>query len=155
MSNNDHIIEISSDDETPSFDVEFDENDIVFEDKHIWGFSSTNARFQIKALKRLKEIAHGYPSLLESMEAWHDTLDLMIDGFQAILDLDDKMPPAPVPMGEPHLIQDPQTGYYTLNPAVAPPPEWFKACRDHEILCMQRFEAGLVIYGKYYMHLWD
>jgi hypothetical protein len=55
----------------------------------IWSFFTVNAAAQVRALKTLRDEAHGYPNCFNSMEEWKDALTTMINGWQAIIDQDE------------------------------------------------------------------
>jgi len=61
-----------------------------FATSDVWNFCDTNAAAQIHALTELKEMAHGHPVYggIETMDDWYAALDKMIDGWQAVLDLE-------------------------------------------------------------------
>lgn len=55
----------------------------------IWSFFTINAAAQMRALKTLRDEAHGHPGEFDSMKEWKKVLDIMIDGWQAVVDQDD------------------------------------------------------------------
>ena len=69
-----------------------------YDDRMVWGHYTENARMTLAALKRLKQGKLGAPGTFDPdgvlvasgyFERWDEALQLMIDGFQAMLDKDD------------------------------------------------------------------
>jgi hypothetical protein len=63
----------------------------ISDDSEMWSLDYTIACFILPRLKKLKETKNGYPSELESPEAWAAIMQKMIDAFEAIVN-DDRYP---------------------------------------------------------------
>lgn len=53
-----------------------------------WGYATKNTERTIKILKHFQKNHYGYPSNLKTPEDWDKTLQIMIDGFEACLEMD-------------------------------------------------------------------
>ena len=99
-----------------------------YSESDIWGWCSHHARVTVGVLTYLKEHKHGYPIGLTPTK-WSHKLDVMIDGFQAMLDEEDDV-----------------TSYKRLSR------------RDHLKLIRTRqrkLRLALKYFGIYYWNLWD
>ena len=56
-----------------------------FDDTECWNLDTTILQFVLPRLKRFRECTIGYPSEFESLEAWTDCLDKMIDNIDKII----------------------------------------------------------------------
>ena len=63
----------------------------IFDDSELWSLDYTMACFILPRLKKLKENKNGYPSELDSAEAWAAIMQKMIDAFEAIVN-DERYP---------------------------------------------------------------
>lgn len=112
-----------------------------YDDSDVWGYSTNNTIRQIKILQKLRRTKVGVPytvfdkdgqeaSFEEQEKNWDAIIDAMIDGFQAILDFDDV-----------HVIVN---GKYSQTKSHA-----------ERMKCLKRFKAGMKLYAKHYLNLWD
>ena len=56
-----------------------------FDDTELWNLDTTILKFVLPRLKRFRECTIGYPPEFESLEAWTDCLDKMIDNIDKII----------------------------------------------------------------------
>lgn len=56
-----------------------------FPDSDVWNLDWSIAKYTLPRLKRLKEIQHGFPGDLETIEEWDKILDKIIITFDRIL----------------------------------------------------------------------
>lgn len=114
--------------------MELDDVDVAervrqhFAVRDYWDFMSYNARAQIAALRWFRDHGVSYPGRpgAATMEEWRARLDEMIDGWQAVLDRDD----------------------WDADWSVARVEEFVAGCDA-------RFVAGMAVYTRWYMSLWD
>lgn len=94
-----------------------------------WDFFSSNAEAQIRVLTWFKEKGMSFPGQFVDnggVEAWHDKLDIMIDGFQAALDVDQAE------------LSDGWDAYLV-----------------ERTKCEERLAVGMAVYAEFYLNLWD
>lgn len=119
-----------------------------YADIDLWNWSYYNSKLQLKALKHLQKIAHGYPSNMTKgkhwryQEAeWNIILDKIINAFE--------------------LLEKEMNGdYFNFGKKCSEQkrkelekkyPDW-KIMTEKEL---QAIEEGLQLYIKYYRNLWD
>ena len=56
-----------------------------FPDSDIWNLDWSIAKYTLPRLKRLKEVQHGFPGDLETIEEWDEILDKIIITFDRIV----------------------------------------------------------------------
>ena len=56
-----------------------------FPDSDIWNLDWSIAKYTLPRLKRLKEVQHGFPGDLETIDEWYEILDKIIITFDRIL----------------------------------------------------------------------
>jgi hypothetical protein len=101
-----------------------------YADCDLWGWDYYMARTNIKALKQFKEKLYGHPFGFNDIDEWKDTIQQMIDGFQASIDIDDV-----------HIIEN---GAYNHKKTV------------EEIERLEKIRLkGMRLFTKWYQNLWD
>jgi hypothetical protein len=98
-----------------------------FDDRETWSLDHTIAKFALPRLIRFKEVKCGYPSCFSSSEEWDVILDKMIYALQAIVD-----------------------EFNGTKNTISATGDGIKGFRKH----IRKEHEGLVLFGKYFGHLW-
>ena len=100
----------------------------------VWNFSYYNAKAQVHALTMLKNMVNGHPVYgeVQTAQDWDAALAKMIDGFQAIIDMENWDVDINLPSEHRQKLYVAQV----------------EACRA-------RFAEGMRLYTIYYESLWD
>jgi hypothetical protein len=138
-------------------------------DSDCWNLQTTTSNFIIPRLKRLKEIVHGYPSMLidneednydDGMKKWKEILDKIIYAFEVVSKDYDHISIKDAGGKLEFIPCDDRPEYSTLeyigteeqkklhNQYVN---EYHKAIEDERI----KVQEGLQLFAKYYECLWD
>lgn len=122
-----------------------------YDDSMSFSFYSVNAELTVRTLKSMRARLNGHPIGL-TPKKWEKIVDTIIDGFQAVADMDDY----------PFASYSTWTRADMVGKEVEPSPAQLKARKDFvkkveawQKKCQTRFDKGIALYHKYYFNLWD
>lgn len=132
-----------------------------WDDRVIWGIDIYLAKMIPIWLHRLKEIQHGYPAQFEGPEEWDEVLAIIIDGFEAARQIQDRDFPA-----WDWLVRKEKKRYgrrlNILKPedlarlnVLKEETNFWKILKAQEAATMIKFQAGMDLFKEHFFDLWD
>lgn len=116
--------------------------------KETWNLDVTFAKYIIPRLKKYKEVSITYPGLgeMDTPEKWDEALDKMIQAFEYIIDLDE------------YWLDNPKYDYFNYVDEFGKNTERYEEVKENKKAEDNRrlvvIDEGLLLFAKYYMHLW-